>query len=513
MSLESATFVADLVTGNPASTDLVQEGDNHIRLIKTVLQNTFPGAGKAYPMPEFVPLSGTTYTLQYADQNAILAFSATNVTVTLPVPFLQPPPPSGPALPVPAGWSTTVLKSGSSAGTVVLDPTGTNTINGRETILLLAQYDSVLCVWSGTEWIARTSFTTTEVITYTGSSEVIPPSPEPAWDSTDLNRIYLIKNVASPATDTITVTLPSPDTNHGKWITLQRDTVSPIEVLATGGTVSGTATYDLADKLSVTFVADGTNWTPIATAPLVSTGGAPAYLDIDQTFTAAQAWDAAIAAKPQDLVLTASTFAWDMSKQPFARIVLTTGDKTLANPTGVVAGRFGFLSIKQPSGGGVNLALSANYLMDGVPGSGANAETLYLWFTFTESGTGNKVLLKQLTQTSTAGSSTIKLDFGLLSTIGGVKAIAHGVGATPSRVELVLECKTADPSPGYVVGDFFSPMLGPIDKSGERGPALSWNATSVSISLLNNIAVVNKAGTAWSNLTNTSWNAWAYVFP
>ena len=44
MALESATHVSDLVSSNPAGRDIVAEGDNHIRLLKSVLQTTFPTA-------------------------------------------------------------------------------------------------------------------------------------------------------------------------------------------------------------------------------------------------------------------------------------------------------------------------------------------------------------------------------------------------------------------------------------------------------------------------------------
>lgn len=43
MALESGTYVADLNTANPSSTDPKSQGDDHLRLIKTVLQNTFAG--------------------------------------------------------------------------------------------------------------------------------------------------------------------------------------------------------------------------------------------------------------------------------------------------------------------------------------------------------------------------------------------------------------------------------------------------------------------------------------
>lgn len=42
MALESATFLASLVAANPASSDAASVGDDHLRLIKSVLLNTFP---------------------------------------------------------------------------------------------------------------------------------------------------------------------------------------------------------------------------------------------------------------------------------------------------------------------------------------------------------------------------------------------------------------------------------------------------------------------------------------
>ncbi len=43
MGLEIATYIDDLVTTNPISGDDVAEGDDHIRMLKDVLKNTFPG--------------------------------------------------------------------------------------------------------------------------------------------------------------------------------------------------------------------------------------------------------------------------------------------------------------------------------------------------------------------------------------------------------------------------------------------------------------------------------------
>ena len=42
MALESASYLNQLNSANPASSDSLKEADDHIRLIKSVLQNTFP---------------------------------------------------------------------------------------------------------------------------------------------------------------------------------------------------------------------------------------------------------------------------------------------------------------------------------------------------------------------------------------------------------------------------------------------------------------------------------------
>ena len=42
MSLETGNYISALVRTNPLSSDPVSEGDDHLQLIKKVLQKTFP---------------------------------------------------------------------------------------------------------------------------------------------------------------------------------------------------------------------------------------------------------------------------------------------------------------------------------------------------------------------------------------------------------------------------------------------------------------------------------------
>lgn len=47
MTVESATYISQLAPANPGSADPKSEGDDHLRLIKTVLQAQFPNVGAA----------------------------------------------------------------------------------------------------------------------------------------------------------------------------------------------------------------------------------------------------------------------------------------------------------------------------------------------------------------------------------------------------------------------------------------------------------------------------------
>ena len=47
MALESATYINSLVNTNPSGSDSISQGDDHIRLIKSVLKNSFPTVASA----------------------------------------------------------------------------------------------------------------------------------------------------------------------------------------------------------------------------------------------------------------------------------------------------------------------------------------------------------------------------------------------------------------------------------------------------------------------------------
>ena len=58
MALETANWVTQLVDTNPTTSDPVSEGDDHLKMIKTVLSNSFPSTSTTAIMPNMSGNSG-----------------------------------------------------------------------------------------------------------------------------------------------------------------------------------------------------------------------------------------------------------------------------------------------------------------------------------------------------------------------------------------------------------------------------------------------------------------------
>lgn len=83
MALETGTYISDLVTTNPVGgTDPKSQGDDHIRLIKSTLQTTFPNVSGAMTSThtELNNLDG--YTGNTADLNVLAGTAALGVSPT-----------------------------------------------------------------------------------------------------------------------------------------------------------------------------------------------------------------------------------------------------------------------------------------------------------------------------------------------------------------------------------------------------------------------------------------------
>ena len=62
MGLETANWVTQLVDTNPTTSDPVSEGDDHLKMIKTVLSNSFPSTSTTAIVPNMSGNSGKVLT-------------------------------------------------------------------------------------------------------------------------------------------------------------------------------------------------------------------------------------------------------------------------------------------------------------------------------------------------------------------------------------------------------------------------------------------------------------------
>lgn len=83
MGLESATYISQLVSTNPTSTDPKSQGDDHLRLIKSTLQNTFPNVTNAITatQDELNILDGAT--LSTAELNILDGVTASTAEINI----------------------------------------------------------------------------------------------------------------------------------------------------------------------------------------------------------------------------------------------------------------------------------------------------------------------------------------------------------------------------------------------------------------------------------------------
>lgn len=140
MGLETFGYIDDLVATNPTGSDNKSQGDNHLRGIKETLQSTFPSASRAVYFNHTGAISGD-YPIVAADENDLLLVDASGAPVTVSLPSIAA---------LPDGFEITVKKIDASANAVIIDPAGTNTIDGAATVTLDVRYDFVTIVLSKT---------------------------------------------------------------------------------------------------------------------------------------------------------------------------------------------------------------------------------------------------------------------------------------------------------------------------------------------------------------------------
>lgn len=174
MGVESATFITDFVAANPGSSDLVSEGDNHLRLVKQVLQNSFPTASKAWYNPNFATKTAD-FTVAATDMNKIFFVDTTAGIVNMTMPTLA----AGDA-----GWECTFIKYNFGPHPVLVKPPSGTIFTSTGS--LAAARRAIPCVrirvyWSSSAWFVDRAITLPigSLIAFAGST--LPPGFE--WPS------------------------------------------------------------------------------------------------------------------------------------------------------------------------------------------------------------------------------------------------------------------------------------------------------------------------------------------
>lgn len=157
MGLESATFINDLTTTNPVATDQVSQGDDHLRLLKTVLKATFPNATKAFRFP-VATAKTTNYTLLAADHGSLITMSAAGGVRTFTLPSLA----AGDA-----GWYVW-LRAINLTNSITIN----GTINGVTNYPFSVNDQTVFLWWSGSLWYAASD----SIVNIVGATALTAPA-------------------------------------------------------------------------------------------------------------------------------------------------------------------------------------------------------------------------------------------------------------------------------------------------------------------------------------------------
>lgn len=141
MGVESATYISDLVSSAPGGTDLRSQGDDHIRLLKSVLQATILQGSRAWTLPRMTAKTANFSPASTDDEQIYLIDTTSgNVTVTLPA--------------VPAiAWQARFIKTSSDVNTVTIS----GTVGGRSLPVLATQDDFYHVVGNGSAFYVGAS--------------------------------------------------------------------------------------------------------------------------------------------------------------------------------------------------------------------------------------------------------------------------------------------------------------------------------------------------------------------
>lgn len=143
MGLETGTFINNFVTSNPlGATDPKSQGDDHLRLIKTILQASFPDASRAFRYEKTLAKT-SAYTIVAADDRTLILGDATSAAFS--VTLLA-------AATAGDGYTLEVKKTDSGSNAVTVAAAGSETVDGAASIVLATQYNTVRLRCDGSNW-------------------------------------------------------------------------------------------------------------------------------------------------------------------------------------------------------------------------------------------------------------------------------------------------------------------------------------------------------------------------
>lgn len=477
MGLEAGTYVSELVATNPPSTDLRKQGDDHLRLIKTVLRNTFPNADRAWYMEDYVAKIAA-YTVVAADENKVISCSATGgaFTVTLPTTL-------GTAL---AGFRVTIHKTDTSANSIQVEPT-TGNLNGEaDGLYLNSRYDALLCIWSGTAWQAI-------AFNYGLRYRAVTTTPTTLTED-DFDSLVAVNPAANA-----TINLPPAANYRGRMLYIKlEDPVFNLTIDGDGAeTIDGAATLVLTkDNATVALLCNGAGWKVISHF-VGSITGQP-ELTGNNVFTGDNTFEGRVIFEEQELANTIP-LTWDMALSPDARVTLV-GNRTLSAPTNATVGARGQFRVLQDATGGRTLTWAAEYLFSGAedqrPDPVASAATIYQYWV----RGANAVIMKRM-YTSNLNPIGFFKEYNLgVANNNSTQTQAHGLGRLPSLVKAFLKCTAANK--GYAINDYVELSAVSI---ADHGSQLWMNTTNVGVTLAADVYLVSRTTFNVEILTLDDW--------
>jgi hypothetical protein len=454
MGVEAATFVNDLDETLPEGTNPVGEGDNHLRLLKEVLQNTFPTSDRPFYFPDSMDVAGNV-TLSSAQVNTVIRVDATAAirVVTLP-----------PKSQLTEGDRFFVTKTDNSKNHVVVSA-DQGTIEGQPSIYLSLQFQLIEFVWSGTLWVTDVRKVTQWVAQRTlaaGSTLTVAA----------FGRLHYLGNAATA----FTTVLPTAIGYEGAVLGFRHiGTTGTLLTLDGAGaqTIEGEVTFDLTTEGEILWlVSDGAGWKIFNSSVAAFSPGQENIWTEVQIFLGVS-----LQLDEQTLVVTAGTAAWDLELGNSAKVGIAV-DTTFAAATNKRIGQFGFLRLIGTADD-CDLVWNAEYVWLTAPIVSSDEEDITLLGYYVAAA--NIIYVWNVAGGSeTSGGSYTDYDLGVPA-ISTVYTQAHGLSAVPSSVQAFLKSIIAEGS--VLVGDYInaSDIFWSTDGGNVASPLTSvrFNATNV----------------------------------